>query len=83
MRSGPDPSDSLSSPHSIPTEFIESLLPKVEWAALKDGATCLKMEDDAAQLPATAEEVGCLSIKGINPCMPLCVSFFSFLGVCA
>lgn len=52
-----DPSSSNAVVPQYLAEFIESLLPKVEWAALKDGATCLNMEDDAAQLPGTAEEV--------------------------
>ncbi len=45
-------------------EFIDSLLPKVEWAALKEGAKCLNLEGDAEQLPATAEEVSALSRVG-------------------
>lgn len=52
---------SLSDLHtSYPTfrsEFIESLLLKVEWPALKEAAKCLNLEQDAEQLPATAEEV--------------------------
>lgn len=51
-------------PTHMRAEFIDSLLPKVEWAALKEGAKCLNLEGDAEQLPATAEEVSALSRVG-------------------